>query len=88
MTGTLTPLPSVVSLEATYPRREGRRPPEGLGAVSAGEEEAHSDSGPTVGVAKREQWGPGGDMLPGHHGTDWATDTRQTQSEEFSRLLS
>ena len=88
MTGALTPLPSVVSLEAMYPRREGRRPPEGLGAVSAGEEEAHSDSGPTVGVAKREQWGPGGDTLPGHHGTDWATDTRQTQSEEFSKLLS
>ena len=88
MTGELTPLPSVVSLEAMHPRREGRRPPEGLGAVSAGKEEAPLDSGPTVGVAKREQWGPGGDMLLGHHGTDWATDTRQTQSEEFSKLLS
>ena len=78
----------MVSLEAVHPRREGRRPPEGLGAVSAREEEAHSDSRPTVGVAKREQWSPGGDTLPGHHGTDWTTDTRQTQSKEFSKLLS
>ena len=87
MVEALIPLPSVVPLEAVHPRREGRSPPEGLGAVSAGKG-GGTLSGPTVGDGKREQWGPGGDTLQGHHGTNWAADTRQTQSEEFSKLLS
>lgn len=74
----LTPLPSVVPLEAVHPRREGRRSPEGLGAVSAGKgggtlrQRAHSEGWEerTVGPWKGHVTGPSRHKLGSRHKTN------------------